>query len=99
LKGTVLILSLMASFCAVEEFGLGDGIVTIHNADRERHRLTVSDSASCFSGLRTELNSSSTRTFPIDERGAYLCVGDGGGVRLENGARYTIRGGAVSLDR
>lgn len=99
----ILLLSLpallFAQLCEVEEFGLGDGRITVHNSDQERHPLTVSDTATCFAGLRTDLNGNSTRTFDIDEDGAYLCVGEGGGVRVEDGARYTIRGGAVGKDQ
>lgn len=85
--------------CAVEEFGLGDGEITVHNGDSQRWPLRVSDTPTCFAGLQTDLNGNSTRTFPIAEEGSYLCVGQGGGVRVENGKRYTIRGGAVALDQ
>ncbi|TVQ88739.1 MAG: hypothetical protein EA397_16210 [Deltaproteobacteria bacterium] len=88
----------LGELCAVEEFGLGDGEITVHNGDGQRWPLTVSDTPTCFAGMKTDLNGNSTRTFPIAEEGAYLCVGQGGGVRVEDGRRYTIRGGAVALD-
>jgi hypothetical protein len=88
-----------AELCAVEEFGLGDGRITVSNRDADRHEIMVSDQPNCFAGLRTELGGNTTREFEIDEKGAYLCVGAAGGVLVENGATYTIRGGAVSRER
>ena len=90
---------LFAQLCAVEEFGLGDGTITVSNRDSERHPVMISDQPNCFAGMRTDLNGGTTREFSIDEKGAYLCIGESGGVLVENGMRYTIRGGAVSRER
>jgi hypothetical protein len=88
-----------AELCMVEEFGLGDGRIVVSNRDAETHEVMVSDKPNCFAGMRTELRGNTTRDFDIDEKGAYLCIGKGGGVLVENGARYTVRGGAVSRER
>lgn len=90
---------LFAQLCVVEEIGLGDGRITVSNRDAERHRVMISDAPNCFAGMRTELNGGTTREFYIDEKGAYLCIGEAGGVLVEDGARYTVRGGAVSRER
>jgi len=85
-----------AQFCQVEEFGVGTGTITLHNGDKTTQEIMISDSATCFAGLRTEINSNSTRTFSIADE-AYLCVGTGGGgVPVKDGASYTIHGGSVS---
>jgi len=90
---------IFAQLCAIEEIGLGDGKITVTNRDRDRHPVMISDQPNCFAGMRTDLNGGTTREFSIDEKGAYLCIAGAGGVLVEDGARYTIRGGAVSRER
>lgn len=88
-------IAFIAQLCQVEEFGLGSGSITVHNADSAALEIVVSDTASCFAGMRTELGPNTTRVFSIDENGAYFCVGEGGGVAVANGGSYEIRGGAL----
>lgn len=86
---------LFAELCAIEEIGVGGGLITVHNNDAEVHEIVVSDNPQCVVGLKTELRGNTTRTFDIDENGAFFCVGGAGGVKVTNGARYVVRGGAV----
>lgn len=88
-------IAFIAQLCEVEEFGLGSGSITVHNADATALEIMVSDKPNCFAGMRTELGPNTTRTFDIDENGAFFCVGAGGGVSVTNGGSYEIRGGAL----
>ncbi len=92
----VLIGSLLSDLCATEEIGLGSGTITVHNDDDVNHEIMVSDSATCFAGMRTELGPNTTRAFSIDEAGAFFCIGEGGGAQVQDGRRYVIRGGALA---
>ncbi|MFK7930856.1 MAG: hypothetical protein AB8H79_21915 [Myxococcota bacterium] len=85
----------MAAMCEVDEIGVGSGLITVHNDDSVTHEIVVSDNAKCVIGMRTELRPNTTRTFDIDENGAFFCVGGAGGTAVQNGQRYTVRGGAV----
>lgn len=88
---------LFAELCAVDPgIGMGSGMITVHNGDDNTHEIVVSDNALCNIGLKGELHGDTTRTYDIDEKGAYFCVGGGGGVKVENGGSYIIRGGAMS---
>ena len=88
-------IAFIAQLCEVEEFGLGNGAITVHNADATTLEIVVSDKPNCFAGMRTELGANTTRVFNIDEDGAFVCVGEGGGVAVANGGSYEIRGGAL----
>lgn len=91
-------LSLM-DFCTVDPgIGMGDGQITVHNADDGTHEVTVSDTPDCVVGMKGELRGDTTRTYDIAEEGAFMCIGDSGGVRVENGRRYTVRGGALGAE-
>lgn len=91
----VVPVAFLAQLCQVEEFGLGNGSITVHNDDGTTHEIMVSDSATCFAGMRTELHGNTTRQFDIDENGAFFCVGESGGVAVQNGGSYVVRGGAI----
>lgn len=88
---------IFADLCTVDPgIGMGSGLITVHNGDNQTHEITVSDTPQCTIGMKGELHGDTTRTYDIDENGAYFCVGEGGGVKVENGGSYIIRGGAMS---
>ena len=86
---------LFAQLCATEGIGMGSGMITVHNGDNDDYPLTVSDTPECVVGLKSHIEGDTTKTYDIAEEGAYVCIGERGGMKVENGGSYQIRGGAL----
>jgi len=85
-----------AQLCQGEQgIGMGSGSITVHNSDNDTHEVVISDDPKCVVGYRSELHGDTTRQYDIAEEGAYMCIGEGGGMRVENGGSYAVRGGAL----
>lgn len=91
----VAVLVTLSLACGVEEIGVGSGSIDIHNDDATAVDLLISDSPDCGLGMHSSLESGSTRDFPVGDN-SYVCVGETPpGIRVENGGRYTLRGGTL----
>ena len=94
------ILTLCLAECLLpQEIGSGAaGSITIHNGDAAEVHLRLADTPDCFAGLQADLGPNTTRSFDIAEE-AYLCVGPDakGGMRVQDGVDYEVRGGAARV--
>jgi len=79
----------------VEGIGMGSGSITVHNNDNDTHEVVISDDPSCTVGYRSELHGDTTRMYDVAETGSYMCIAGRGGMKVENGGSYVVRGGAL----
>ena len=94
----MLVAAMLSQCFAVEEFGVGTGSITVHNDNDKPIEVMVSDTNTCFAGLRASLGANTTRQFDVAEQ-AFLCVGPNAsaGTAVTDGNSYEIRGMAVSV--
>lgn len=79
---------------AIEEIGVGDGLITVENNDGEAVDVLITDNDTCTVGLNSTVQSNTTRSFDIAE-GAYLCIGERAHP-VKDGEKYVIEGGALA---
>jgi hypothetical protein len=90
----VLLLLAMVG-CVIEEFGVGSGTIHVHNDDSAPVDLLIADSTTCFAGTRSSVQPQAIRSFSVAEE-AYVCLDEKPpAIKVVDGARYAIRGGAL----
>jgi len=82
--------------CKVEEIGGGDGTIYVRNDGDDEVEVMIADTEDCFAGLRSSVNTSTTRMFSVGES-SYLCIDEKPpGHKVEDGKRYVLADGVLS---